>query len=63
MASEQFRIERCGRYWKLHYPDGGWQRTKTRGEAQRLADLYLDDYRAWVVEVRGDGAPDRLGAI
>jgi hypothetical protein len=57
MASDpRFGIERFGRYWKLTYPDGGWQRTKTRGEAQRLANLYLTDHQAWVVEVAGGGA-------
>ncbi len=59
-AGESFRIERFGTLWKLHYPDGGWQRTKTRREAQRLAALYLDDHQAWVAEVHGEGAARRL---
>ncbi len=49
-------IERYGRYWKLTYPDGGWQRTRNRCEAERLAALHAVDYRAWVVEVQGGGA-------
>ena len=51
-----YLIEKYGRWWKLTYPDGGWQRTSTRGDAERLAALHAEDHRAWVVEVRGGGA-------
>jgi len=45
--------------WKLTYPDGSWQRTRTKRDAQRLADLHRTDRAAWILEVRGSGAtPD-----
>jgi hypothetical protein len=42
--------------WKLTYPDGTWQRTRTKRDAQRLADLHRSDRAAWTLEVRGSGA-------
>lgn len=49
-------IEKFGQLWKLTYPDGGWQRTRPRREAERLAALHAEDYPTWVVEIRGGGA-------
>lgn len=51
-----YTVTRHGRYWKLIYPDGGWQRTATKREAQRLAALHFIDRAAWTIAVRGDGA-------
>ena len=50
-----YSVSRHGRYWKLTYPDGQWQRTKTRREAHRLAALHFIDRAAWVIAVTGDG--------
>lgn len=50
-----YLIEKCGRRWKLTYPDGGWQRTSTRRDAERLAALHAQDRPAWVIEVQGGG--------
>lgn len=51
-----YSVTRHGRYWKLTYPDGQWQRTKTRREAHRLAALHFIDRAAWAIAVKGDGA-------
>lgn len=51
-----YSVTRHGRYWKLTYPDGQWQRTKTRREAHRLAALHFIDPAAWAIAVKGDGA-------
>ena len=48
-----YLIEKCGRRWKLTYPDGGWQRTSTRRDAVRLSALHAEDYPGWGVEVQG----------
>jgi hypothetical protein len=51
-----YNVVKAGRYWVLTYPDGGWQRTKTRRDAHRLAALHFCDRSAWTIEVQGDGA-------
>jgi hypothetical protein len=51
-----YDVAKAGRYWVLNYPDGGWQRTKTRHDAHRLAALHFCDRAAWTIEVNGDGA-------
>lgn len=51
-----YSVTRHGRYWKLTYPDGQWQRTKARREAHRLAALHFIDRAAWEIAVKGDGA-------
>ena len=60
-ADDGYVIEKRGRtsaagLWKLTYPDGTWQRTRTKRDAQRLADLHRTDRAAWTLEVRGSGA-------
>ncbi|MDA0250181.1 MAG: hypothetical protein O3B27_11175 [Actinomycetota bacterium] len=54
-----YSATRLGRYWRLVYPDGHWQRTSTKREALRLAALHFADRSAWTVAVQGDGAPVR----
>lgn len=54
-----YLIEKYGRRWKLTYPDGGWQRTSTRRDAERLAALHAQDLPAWVIEVQGGGGGGR----
>lgn len=41
--------------WRLIYPDGGYQRTRTKKDALRLIRLHASDRAAWCREVRGDG--------
>ena len=60
-ADDGYVIERRGRtsatgLWKLTYPDGTWQRTRTKRDDQRLADLHRSDRAAWTLEVHGSGA-------
>ena len=54
-----YTIARQGRWWRLVYPDGQWQRTRTKRDALRLAALHFADRAAWTTEVRGDGASYR----
>jgi hypothetical protein len=53
---EGYSVVRYGRYWKLTYPDGQWQRTRTKRDAHRLAALHFVDPAAWTIAVKGDGA-------
>jgi hypothetical protein len=53
---EGYGVVKHGWYWKLTYPDGQWQRTRTKREAQRLAALHFIDRTAWTIAVSGDGA-------
>ena len=53
---EGYSVVKHGRYWKLTYPDGQWQRTTTKREAHRLAALHFIDPTAWTIAVMGDGA-------
>ena len=60
-ADDGYVVEKRGRtsaagLWLLTYPDGSWQRTRTRRDAQRLADLHRSDRAAWTLEVAGSGA-------
>ncbi len=53
-----YRIERYDgepprNRWRLVYPDGGYQRTGTKANAVRLANLHADDFPAWSKEVTG----------
>lgn len=53
-----YRIERYDgepprNRWRLVYPDGEYQRTGTKAEAVRLANLHADDFPAWSREVTG----------
>lgn len=53
-----YRIERYDgepprNRWRLVYPDGEHQRTGTKANAVRLANLHADDFPAWSKEVTG----------
>lgn len=39
--------------WRLIYPDGGYQRTRNKRDAERLAKLHATDRPAWSKEVTG----------
>ena len=53
---EGYSVVRHGRYWKLTYPDGQWQRTTTKRAGHRVAALHFIDRAAWTIAVKGDGA-------
>ena len=50
---ERFDDEPPRNRWRLVYPDGGHQRTGTKANAVRLANLHADDFPAWSIEVTG----------
>lgn len=39
--------------WRLVYPDGTYQRTRTRKDALRLVKLHTYDRAAWTQETQG----------
>ena len=39
--------------WRLVYPEGTYQRVRTRRDAERIASLHANDRAAWSIEITG----------